>query len=181
MSQKHYVFWIRPAASRGGGDIPREWALRGTSGRIAALEASSDGWRIFQRSWQGFIALVVVGIGVGLVVLVGVFVPTAYLIVGGMGPSLGSGILWAVVAYSISVAILIPIVPYIWKFAAWRPHGPFVDIRVMSLDVGLFRHELRIWGDGRQVLVRMNGPRWAVKAAIHLAQQKPRSSEPRVN
>jgi len=173
-----YVFGIRQAATsdKGSNILPKDWWLRGARGPLAILEASKDGLRIIQRSRRGAIAQVVVGVGVGLTVILGVFIPTAFLIVGGLGESATSVLLWTVVAPILAMGIALWLSPHVRKLAAWNPEGPFTRIHVRSVAIGVFHHELTIQGEGHEVRVQANARLSTITAALRLANEMPLES-----
>lgn len=174
MMEKKYVFGIRPAAASSGdsNELPEGWWLHGALGPLSILEASKRGWRIIQPSVPGRIAQGFVGVGVALVVMTTVFYWTALVMLDGQQPTSARALTWGIAAGLLSCGIMVPIALQIRKIGAWRPRGPFVEIEILSANLGLFRQELEIVGEGEVVHVRTTARRSTVASALRLARHR---------
>jgi len=133
--------------------------------------------RIIRRSPGGTALQVGVGSALGIGLMIGVWFPTAFVIIHAFGISLGSVLFGFAVAGLLVIGILLPLGPRIRKLAGWHPQGPFVQIQVLSASLGRFHQELRIRGEGHEVRVRTNARRATITTALRLAHQMPPESE----
>jgi len=161
---------IRPTPYSPGG-LPKAWWLPGALGPLAVLQASKDGLRIIRPSMRARALQGLVVVAVGGTILFGVFVPAAFLIIRGLGLSLGSAILGYLVAGLLSITAALVLSPHTRKFFASDPHAPFLAIRVLSVNLGRFRQELEIEGQGYVVSVWTHARPATITAALRLAHQ----------
>jgi hypothetical protein len=110
--------------------------------------------------------------------MIGVWFPTAFLIIHALGISAGSALFGFAVAGLLVMGILLPLSPRIRKLAGWHPQGPFVQIQVLSASLGRLHQELLILGDGHEVRVRTNARLPTITAALRLARQMPLGQRP---
>jgi hypothetical protein len=169
---KTYLFWIRPTADSPGG-IPRAWWLPGALGPLATLQASAGGLRIVRRSPSGTALQLGVGLAVGIGLIFGLWLPIAFVVPTRLGVTVASALLGEAVAFLVYVGVMLFLSPHIRRLAAWRPLGPFVSIRVLSVSLGSFHQELKIEGEGQDAWVRTNARRSTMTAALRLAHQMP--------
>lgn len=168
---KTYVFAIRPTPDSPA-ELPNAWWLPGALGPLATLEASKNGLRIVRRSPAGTALQIGAGLGLGLVLMVGVWPSIILFFAGELGVDIGS-LLGLGVASALVMAIVWVLAPRIRKLGAWHPQGPFVPIQVLSASLGSFHQELLILGDGHRVRVQTNAPRTTITQALRLARQIP--------
>lgn len=170
--RRSYLFAIRPPLDSPG-EIPRAWWFPRALGPLAVLEVSKDGLRIIRPSRQGIAANFLAGLAVGLALLFGVYVPTAFIIITRLGVTTTSALVGYSVAAMLCGVILIPVYPQVRKLFAWHPQSHSVPVQVMQATLGTFHHELKIVGEGQEVRVRTNARRATITAALLLTHQMP--------
>lgn len=174
--EKRYVFAIRPSADSSG-SLPESWRLHGALGPVAILEASSHGLRIVQRSPQALVAQIVVGSAVGIAIMLGVFVPVAFVIINMLGLTVSSAILGYTTAGATAIGVAALLGPYVRNLVAWRPRGRPIQVQVLSASFGSIHHELHIYGGGQEALVRMSASFGRLTHALRLAREMPSEAE----
>lgn len=174
---RSYVFAIRPPVDSPS-EIPKVWWFPRALGPVAVLEATKDGLRIIRPSRRGIAANLLGGLAVGLGLLFGVYVPTAFLIIVRLGVTTTSAVIGYSVAALLCGAILLPLYPQVRKLFAWHPEGYSVPIQVIETELGTFHHELKIVGEGQEARVRTTARRATITAALRLAHQMPLECKP---
>ena len=166
MARDRYVFYVRPAESD---TLPKEWWEKGAFAPYAIVEASPEGLRVIQPSLAGQLARLAGSLGVGLGLLFGVFLPTAFL-------AAHSGVTyftWFVPTALVLIVVALPLGVLARKLIGWRARETDVRLTVMTVTPGIFRHTLQVEGGGQVVWLSMVALRGTLFTALQLTHQHP--------
>lgn len=164
-----YVFYGRPAESD---TLPRQWCEAGAPVPYAILEASSHGLRVIHPSLAGQLARLVATLGVGLGLLLGLFLPSAIL-----ASRIGvTYVTWFLPTALVLVIVALPLGILARKLVGWRPVGPGIRLTVVAISPGVFRQQLQVEGEGGLVWLSTVALSSTLFSALKLARQLPPDS-----